>query len=60
MGWFRNRVHQAHETAAWEGPFAPTPSTDTPRFNPMVRTAGDIVGRPAEVPAQTSATSVAA
>ncbi len=60
MSWFRSRSGQPREAAPWEGPFAPRPSTDAPRFDRMLKTAAELVGQPSEVPAQPDAASVAA
>lgn len=43
MGKLRSRAARGHEQAAWEGPFGPPPSIGHPRFNPMVRTAAELV-----------------
>ncbi len=47
MGWFRKHVSPASQ-AAWEGPFAPPAPSGRAIFNPMVRTAGELSGHPAE------------
>ena len=60
MSLFRNRVGQPHEAAPWEGPFAPAPSMDPPRFDRMLKTAAELVGQPSEVAAPPAAASVAA
>jgi hypothetical protein len=46
MGWLRSRAERRHEQAAWDGPFGPPPANEHPRFNPMVRTAAELVAGP--------------
>jgi hypothetical protein len=43
MSWFRNEAERASQTDAWVGPFAPAPPTGPAQFNPMVRTAAQLV-----------------
>ena len=42
---FLSRRHEGNSTphAAWDGPFAPAPSMAPARFNPMLKTAGELV-----------------
>jgi hypothetical protein len=60
MSIFRRHGGHVEEAAPWVGPFAPAPSTDAPKFDRMVKTAAELVGHSAEVPAAPAAASVAA
>ncbi|MGH9124357.1 MAG: hypothetical protein ACRDZ8_06475 [Acidimicrobiales bacterium] len=40
----RRHGRNNQQPAPWQGPFAPAPSMAPPRFNPMVRTAWELVG----------------
>jgi len=63
MSWFRNEAERASKTDAWVGAFAPAPPTAPARFNPMVRTAAELVATyhdGAPVPVEAPASSVAA
>jgi len=57
MGWLRSRTGRRHEQAAWDGPFGPPPANEHSRFNPMVRTAAELVAAP---PAQAPVVAVVA
>jgi hypothetical protein len=61
MGRFRRQVEQTRESAPWDGPFAPPAPSGPPSFNPMVKTAAELVGRPEELaPIAAPAASAAA
>jgi hypothetical protein len=51
MGWFRNKSDRDDETAPWAGPFGPPASAPATKFNPMVRTAAELVAHHDDVPA---------
>jgi hypothetical protein len=59
MGWFRKQGVQAHETAAWDGPFAPPAPGGRPRFHPALKTAAQLVPSPVELPSVGVATEAA-
>ncbi len=54
MGWFRNEAGRAPTSVAWDGPFAPAAATDPVKFDPMVRTAAELVASHDDVPAVTA------
>ncbi|MDQ1356775.1 MAG: hypothetical protein QOJ52_2934 [Acidimicrobiaceae bacterium] len=51
MGWFRDKSDRDNESAPWAGPFGPPASAPATKFNPMVRTAGELVADHDEAPA---------
>lgn len=60
MGWFRNDAERTVDQAPWAGPFGPPPAADSATFNPMVKTAGELVTTPDHEPVAPAAHIVAA